>query len=61
MKNINMTIEQRIKILEKELSQLKESNRSMWDTYGSELCAGAMINEEKKLEREIKKLKRKSK
>ena len=58
---MEVTIEQKIKKLEKELEELKASNRSMWDTYGSELCAGAMINEEEKLEREIEKLKRESK
>lgn len=54
-----MTTEQKIKKLEKELKEIKESNRSMWDSYGSELCAGAMINEEEKLEKEIERLKAK--
>jgi hypothetical protein len=54
-----MTTEQKIKELEKELKEIKESNRSMWDSYGSELCAGAMINEEEKLEKEIERLKAK--
>ena len=54
-----MTPEQEIKKLEKELQDLKASNRSMWDSYGSELCAGAMINEEEKLEKEIERLKAK--
>lgn len=54
-----MTIEQKIKKLEKELKEIKESNHSMWDSYGSELCAGAMINEEEKLEKEIERLKAK--
>ena len=52
MKN-KKTIEE----LEKELKELKESHRSMWDTYGSELCAGDMIQQEEKLEKEILKLK----
>ena len=52
-----MTTEQEIKKLEKELQDLKASNRSMWDSYGSELCAGAMINEEEQLEKEIERLK----
>ena len=43
--------------LEKELAELKESHSSMWDTYGSELCAGDMIRQEEKLEKEIEKLK----
>lgn len=54
-----MTTEQKIKELEKELKQIKESNRSIWDSYGSELCAGAMINEEEKLEKRIERLKAK--
>lgn len=54
MKN-EKTIEQ----LEDELKKLKESNRSMWDTYGSELCAGDMIREEEELEKKILKLKTK--
>ena len=47
-----------IEELEKELEKMKESHRSMWDTYGSELCAGDMIRQEEKLEKEILKLKR---
>lgn len=43
--------------LEKKLKKLKKSNKSLWDTYGSELCAGEMIAEEKALEKEISKLK----
>ena len=43
--------------LEKELKELKKSNRSLWATYGSELCAGDMIAQEEKLEKEIEKLK----
>ena len=45
--------EKTIKELEKELEELKESNKSAWDTYGSELCAGDMIGREKALEKEI--------
>jgi len=36
-----------------ELRKLKESNKSAWETYGSELCAGDMIAKEEKLEKEI--------
>jgi len=43
--------------LEKELADLKASNSSQWDTYGSELCAGDMIRQEENLEKEIVKLK----
>ena len=47
----------RLEILEQSLKKLRESNRSAWDTYGSELCAGGMIAEERALEEKIKKLK----
>ncbi len=46
-----------IEKLEKELEELKESNRSAWETYGSELCAGGMIQEEKNLQEKIDLLK----
>ena len=36
-----------------ELRKLEESNRSAWDTYGSELCAGDMSAKEKRLQDEI--------
>lgn len=42
--------------LKKELEELKESHRSLWDTYGSELCAGDMIGQERYLEKQIKEL-----
>lgn len=47
------TIEQ----LEQELKEMKDSHRSLWDTYGSELCAGDMIRQEEELEKKILKLK----
>ena len=47
----------RLEILEQSLKKLREYNRSAWDTYGSELCAGEMIAEERALEEKIKKLK----
>jgi len=43
--------------LEQELAELEASNASMWNTYGSELCAGEMIEEEKALRNKIEKLK----
>jgi hypothetical protein len=46
-----------IEELEKELIKLKESNKKSWDTYGSELCAGDMIAQEKNIEKEILKAK----
>jgi len=36
-----------------QLEELKDSNRMAWHTYGSELCAGDMIRQEKELEKEI--------
>jgi len=45
-----------IEKLEKELKKLKEYNRDIWETYGSELCAGNMIENERVIEREIQKL-----
>lgn len=35
------------------LEQMKEHNKSAWDVYGSELCAGGMLAEEEKLQVEI--------
>lgn len=36
------------------LEQEKEYNRSAWNTYGSELCAGDMERKERILEEKIK-------
>jgi hypothetical protein len=36
-----------------ELRKLEEYHKSVWEDYGSELCAGGMLAEEKKLEEEI--------
>ena len=47
----------RVEVLEAALEKVRESNRSLWDMYGSELCAGDMIGEERALEEQIKKLK----
>lgn len=47
----------RLEILEKALEELKESNRASWDMYGSELCAGDMIGQERALQEKIDKLK----
>ena len=52
-KKKNKTVEE----LEQELLELKESHRSLWDIYGSELCAGDMSGEERALEEKIAKLK----
>ena len=46
-----------IKELEVDLENLKESNRSLWDMYGSELCSGDMSGQERFLEERIRKLK----
>lgn len=40
--------------LEKELKELKALHKSMWETYGSELCGAEMIAEEDKLIEKIK-------
>lgn len=45
-----------LKKLEANLAEMKRSNRSLWNSYGSELCAGAMIREEEELEKKIEKL-----
>jgi hypothetical protein len=49
----NKTIEE----LEKELEELKASNKASWDTYGSELCAGDMLGKEAAIQKEIQRLK----
>lgn len=48
-----------LELLEKELSDLRASNLSAWESYGSELCAGDMIAQERRLENLIKDLKNK--
>jgi hypothetical protein len=53
-----MNKEEKIKKLEKKLEKLRSHNQDAWEMYGSELCAGAMIDNEKKLEEEIEKLKK---
>lgn len=54
-------MEKTIKELEQELINLKELHKSIWNNYGSELCAGEMFNNERKLEKEIEELKIKEK
>lgn len=49
-------IQAKIDSLYKKLEKTRASNRSMWDSYGSELCAGEMIKEEEKIEKEIERL-----
>lgn len=39
--------------LKNELSTMQKYHSSLWDTYGSELCAGDMSNKEKQLEKKI--------
>lgn len=48
----------RLQILEQALADLKESNRTSWDIYGSELCAGDMIGQERALQEKIDNLKK---
>lgn len=50
-------MEKSIEELEKELQELEESNRALWDTYGSELCAGDMSAKEQAIRDEILRLK----
>ncbi len=38
------------------LNKTRRQNKSAWDTYGSELCAGDMLGEEKHIEDKIKEL-----
>ncbi len=52
-----MNSEKTIEELENELMALKETHKSMWNTYGSELCSSDMIRKEEELEEKIQKLK----
>ncbi|KKM06799.1 hypothetical protein LCGC14_1740360 [marine sediment metagenome] len=36
-----------------ELKELRKNNRDAWNVYGSELCAGDMIGQERLLEEQI--------
>jgi hypothetical protein len=38
------------------LNEIKRYNESAWDTYGSELCAGEMIGEERTIKKKIDEL-----
>lgn len=40
--------------LKSKLRSLRQSNRDAWNTYGSELCVGAMLRQEEDLEKQIK-------
>jgi hypothetical protein len=53
----NVMKEKSIDELEKELEDLRESNKGAWEMWGSELCAGHMERQEAALKKEI--LKRK--
>lgn len=44
---------QLLKMLRHELSEKKHSNVQAWETYGSELCAESMIEEENKILKQI--------
>ena len=50
-------MEKTIEELEQELQELKESNKALWDIYGSELCAGEMIVKEGVFKKKIETLK----
>lgn len=45
--------EKELKILRKQLKDMETFNQKAWDQYGSELCAGEMENNEKKLRDKI--------
>lgn len=42
--------------LKKELEDKKKMNRDLWNSYGSELCAANMIEQENRIENKIRKL-----
>lgn len=42
--------------LKQELANMKKMHIGIWDMYGSELCVGDMIRQEKALEDKIKEL-----
>ena len=44
------------KDLVKQLEDMRETHRSMWKSYGSEMCAGDMERQENELEKRIKAL-----
>ncbi len=46
----------KIEELEKKLLDMRSYHMSIWNEYGSELCAGDMIKQEKEIEDEIKEL-----
>ena len=46
----------RINNLIQDLKREKASNKASWDMYGSELCAGEMINNEQAIQDKIKEL-----
>lgn len=48
--------QKKLEELEKELEELKESNRASWEHYGSELCAGDMSAKERAIQDEIDEL-----
>ena len=50
-----------LKELETELKAMESFHSSIWNDYGSELCAGDMLGQEKRLREKIKELKRKIK
>jgi hypothetical protein len=49
-------IKSKIEKLKQELADLKTTNLSLWEMYGSELCVGSMLDEEKSIENKIKNL-----
>lgn len=45
--------QRKINVLREQLRELRERNLTLWNTYGSELCAGDMERRERALEAEI--------
>jgi len=53
-----MEIDDEIERLEKELTDMKESQSRIWDRYGSEICPEDLRRTEKELEKKIEVLKK---
>lgn len=53
------SVEKKILELEQQLSELKEMHAAQWYSYGSELCAGDMIEKEEKIKKAITEIKNK--
>lgn len=56
--NTPQNIELQIKEKEQALTSMRSYHMSLWNDYGSELCAGDMVKQERKLQEEIDELKK---